>query len=44
MRPTFATIGRLLALQAEAGIMSDIPDTEAEAAAMIARLEGARRV
>lgn len=38
MRPTFAQIGWLLKLQAEAGVMSDIPDTQDEALVRIATL------
>lgn len=39
MRPTFSQIGRLLALQAEANVMSDIPETAREAAVYIETLE-----
>lgn len=36
--PTFEMIGILLALQSDAGVMSEIPETRAQAAAMIGAL------
>lgn len=39
MRPTFEQIGRLLALQAEAGVISTIPDTAQQATVYIETLE-----